>query len=399
MCIGCVTLLLCIAINARSVSAQWQLAYDVKSGDIESLASDATFIYAGTDSGVFRSSDEGGTWLQVNQGLLNLEVYTLGISKKGNLFGGTEGHGIFRTSNAGNLWAEKIKGLPDSSTIFSIVGDQRGNVYAGSSTDGVFFSSDEGDNWTYRSAGLRNTFVFSMIVTPVNELIVGLSGEIARSVDSGMHWTQLDSLAPNNEVLALACDSASVLFAGTLTGNILRSSDNGAHWTTAASSPTRKPVRSIAVHGSIVFAATYGDGVLESFDRGIHWQSVNGGLTDTLLYRITISPKGYVYLGTYTAKIFRSPTPLAVKSDQQPAPQMVGYPNPATSSITFSQIGSHVDRVRVYDMLGRERYVALQEESIDLKLLESGVYIARIVMHERVNGHLSDTKLLFLVTH
>lgn len=241
-----------------------------------------------------------------------------------------------------------------------------------------------------------------MIITPSNELVVGLSGQIVRSSDSGMHWTRLDSLASNNEVLSLACDSFSVLYAGTLRGDVLRSEDSGKTWQVAATSPTHKPVRNIAIRDSMIYAATYGDGVLESSDRGLHFRSANEGLTDTLLYRITISPKGYVYLGTFTAKVFRSLAPLAVVTAETQAKRLSAYPNPATNQIEFiaPDLGAaSIEDVKIYDCLGRLRMTKVGSGPLDLHAIANGFYFARI---ETLGVHAnmpSTTSLRFIVSH
>src|SRR5450759_2663750 len=52
-------------------------------GYVEALAIDPTTpatLYAGTNNGVFKSTDSGGTWADANKGLTNLNVVGLAIN-------------------------------------------------------------------------------------------------------------------------------------------------------------------------------------------------------------------------------------------------------------------------------------------------------------------------------
>ena len=68
-------------------------------GWIECLAIDsAGAIYAGTyDQGVFRSTDEGRTWSQLNSGLRNLRISSITVTPSGYVVVGTYHNGVFRS--------------------------------------------------------------------------------------------------------------------------------------------------------------------------------------------------------------------------------------------------------------------------------------------------------------
>ncbi len=55
-------------------------------------------IFAGTQGGgVFRSTDNGTSWQQINRGLANTTVYSLAVSGS-TLFAGTFGGGVYKAS-------------------------------------------------------------------------------------------------------------------------------------------------------------------------------------------------------------------------------------------------------------------------------------------------------------
>ena len=70
-----------------------------------------SIFFAGAFSrGVQISSDNGGTWLPINNGLTNLNVVTIGINSDGVLFAGTAGGGVFRSVDNGQNWNEVNNG-------------------------------------------------------------------------------------------------------------------------------------------------------------------------------------------------------------------------------------------------------------------------------------------------
>jgi hypothetical protein len=74
------------------------------------LAVDGTTLYAGTTSGLFKSTDSGNNWNTVNNGLgVTYILYIYSYNK--NLFAGTWGGGVYYSSNEGANWANISTGL------------------------------------------------------------------------------------------------------------------------------------------------------------------------------------------------------------------------------------------------------------------------------------------------
>ena len=94
----------------------WNVAFSTQS-QVNAIAinSSGSFIYAGTDNGVFRSTDLGITWAATDLGLTSTPVYSLAVYSAGSIdssyvFAGTGG-GIFRSIDNGTTW--KVSGLPN----------------------------------------------------------------------------------------------------------------------------------------------------------------------------------------------------------------------------------------------------------------------------------------------
>lgn len=92
----------------------WTLVADLATREVLALtADDDGQIYAGTDAGVFRSTDGGTTWAAINAGLTpNSRVTALRTTPDGYLIAGIEGRGLFRVAAGITTDNEDTSGLP-----------------------------------------------------------------------------------------------------------------------------------------------------------------------------------------------------------------------------------------------------------------------------------------------
>ncbi len=97
------------------------------------LAVSGTSIYAGTDNGVFLSTNNGGSWTPVNTGLSNLFISSLAVSGS-NIFAGTFGDTVYLSTNSGASWS--VFGATNA-TILSLAVNSS-NLFAGTGGGGVW---------------------------------------------------------------------------------------------------------------------------------------------------------------------------------------------------------------------------------------------------------------------
>jgi len=76
----------------------WEQTNGPYGGNIHTLAINSSGdIFAGGIGGeVFRSTDNGDNWTQINNGLTNTDVRALAINSSGDIFAGTHGGGVYR---------------------------------------------------------------------------------------------------------------------------------------------------------------------------------------------------------------------------------------------------------------------------------------------------------------
>jgi ligand-binding sensor domain-containing protein len=99
--VAAATLLLTMSLRLEGFSQQtiaWQPTTGIYGGDVRALAvNPAGHVFAGTfGGGVFRSTNNGNSWVAVNDGLMNPTVRALVVDASGRIFAGTPS-GVFRS--------------------------------------------------------------------------------------------------------------------------------------------------------------------------------------------------------------------------------------------------------------------------------------------------------------
>ena len=81
------------------------------------MVSSGTNIFAGTNNnlGIYLSTNNGGLWTAVNNGLTDLFITGLAISGS-NIYAATQSAGVFLSTNNGGLWTAINTGLTNLNT-------------------------------------------------------------------------------------------------------------------------------------------------------------------------------------------------------------------------------------------------------------------------------------------
>jgi photosystem II stability/assembly factor-like uncharacterized protein len=320
---------LSLALNpVGATSAQetfWQAMSGPTTYPVQALAiSPDGVIFAGTDGGgVFRSDDEGATWIPTNQGLTHPYVSSLATDSEGRIFAGTGslsagGSGVFRSDDGGETWTAMNTGLRNPHIVRLALDRSRGILYAGTwhlpnNPGGVFRSRDWGRTWTRASSGLKNPYILSLAVAPNGDLYAGtgtlrplggFGGGVFRSTDQGETWTEISAGMEDAPVTSLLVTPQGYVLAGTFTGDLYRLL--GRSWVRYFRFEATVFALVANAHGHI-FAATYGAGVFRSTDGGRTWTEVNVGLDDRYVLSLTVKPdNGRLFAGTAMGNVFRS---------------------------------------------------------------------------------------------
>jgi hypothetical protein len=378
----------------------------------------------------------GGTipsWTQVDT-LKTEHILSITVAPSGFIFIGTKDHGLWRSTDDGATWVQKL-GPPAVYEIWSIVIDRAGTIYAGTHFVGVFRSTDNGDTWN-QVISSGNIDYLSIAVTESSTVLTAdaaSSAPILRSVDTCKTWTPtwgptyVTALATNAVFNPVTCTS----YAGSSYGDVYYSTDDGASWTwtNAGRLGNGGPVRSFVVTSiSGVFAGVSSGGVFVSGDggatwaprntdlstifsgynhyinwlgnnyasttqpflllgtyKGVYWSDNSGGgwnsagLDSMDVLSVANKLSGNVIAGTDGYGLWYTGDPPTGIEGPSASPVPAGYslsqndPNPFNPStiITYALPASSVVSLKVYDVLGREISTLVNRRE------SAGVHIAR----------------------
>ena len=256
---------------------------------IWSLAVSGSNIFAGTaGSGIYLSTNNGTSWNAVNNGISNMDIRTI-TTLNGNIYAGTYGSGVFRSTNNGNNWSSINSGITNLTIITSI--NLGTNLFIGTQGNlgGVFKSTNNGNNWSLVNTGLLNTNLYTLNTSQGNLFAGTQGGGVYKSTDNGINWFYSNNGLTSSYVWSFTT-SGNNLIAGCFdAGGCFISTNNGNNWNSSNTGLLNQNVTSLEVLNSNIFAGTNRDGVFKSTNNGLSWENSNNGLPNRKVYSMCIS--------------------------------------------------------------------------------------------------------------
>jgi photosystem II stability/assembly factor-like uncharacterized protein len=222
----------------------------------------ASYVFFGSFDTVFLSTDNGLSWHPANNGLNNIQIWTLGANEN-NVFLSGAGHGVFISTNYGGVWT--YSGLnPETIWSFTSIGN---NIFAATDGGGVFISTNNGGNWTQVNNGLSNHFTTSLTVSGTNIFVGTWGNGVFISTNSGDSWNPVNNGLSNLNIRSLISNGTNV-FVGTEiplgndTGGIFLSTNNGLNWINKNQGFGTIPgIYTLCILNNFIFAGTEGSSV------------------------------------------------------------------------------------------------------------------------------------------
>ena len=262
-------------------------------------------LYVGNDGGVYRSTNNGDEWQNLDATLGNTQFYTIAQhgGQPGQVLGGTQDNGTLRLATAPDRWLP-VRGdvdggavQSDGSTIFAL----------GTLSIVPFRSFTGGQTWSPMSDGLgpenRRNWLQPLLLhrvapvrlytatqfvyqtkDPANQSVPPIWERISPDLTTGA--TTYESVV---SVLATTSSNRSLMYAGTGDGRVQRCRtllSPAPEWTDVSSGVPRRWVTDIAISGeneSTVWITCSGFGtghVFQTTDAGATWEDVSQGLPD-----------------------------------------------------------------------------------------------------------------------
>ena len=324
----------------------WQQSSGLSTGVINSFVAvssgiNSSKLFASSwGRGVYLSTDNGSSWVPVNNGLKSTYVSTFAVTPNltetntTNLFAGTLDNGIYLSSNNGSTWSQvSIKGLTDTAiSALAVIPNESGGSDLFVGTDnywgGVYLLSNNGSSWnqlfmTGVLNGQISTFATSPNSSGGSNLFIGTKPSslfngvgVYRSTDNGLNWgrfnTGFQAIYVTSFATSITEGGDTNLFVGTygIGGGVYLLKNNGSSWTQINNGLTNLFVNALALSptgtgGSFLFAGTDGGGVYFSTDNGTTWNQVNNELINTNVLALFVSGN-YLFVGTNGSGVYRA---------------------------------------------------------------------------------------------
>ena len=273
------------------------------------------FIVAGNDGGVYKSIDQGSSWIKISTMPIT-QFYTCEVDYQfpNRYYGGTQDNGTNRTLTGNqNDWQQIYGG-----DGFYILVDPSNNnfVYAESQYGGFGRSTNGGSSFNYGLNGVSGSDRFNwstpFIIDPSNpaKLYLG-SNRLYRSTNRAVSWTPISPDLTNgpptgNQVygtittIASAPSDTNVIYVGTDDANVWVTTNGGTDWNNiSASLPTRWITRvAVDPYDALTAYVTlsgfrydeYLPHVFRTTNAGVSWLDISSNLPDAPVNDIIVDP-------------------------------------------------------------------------------------------------------------
>lgn len=384
-------------LTSDDLGLHWFDIYDgIISTDVRAMIADSNNVFVGTyGNGIYKSNNAGASWTKVNEGLTSFYVNDFIID---NIVMAATNRGIFISSNAGANWSETGFSQFNTSSM-SISLTENNEIYAGTWDKGVYKTNIENFDWVKVEEIPDNQIIWS-VLSKDSSIIIGGYG-IYYSNDLGTNWARVDSF--DHEIYSLAATNAESFIAGS-DGRLYKSEDQGESWRLVFDE-TYNYFKDIIVKGNFIYASSRGQGIYVSIDDGENWENSSEGLLSEDVISLCSDKNNIIFAGTFRYGVFSTNEISTVDYSQLPIPQnylLNNYPNPfnPTTKISFAIFKSSHITLKVYDALGREVSILIDEHmeagdysvSFEASQLASGIYFYRLI-----SDTYSETKKMVLL--
>jgi photosystem II stability/assembly factor-like uncharacterized protein len=369
--------------------------------------------YCATSFGMYKSTDQGANWFEINKGLTNLMVRFASDGK--NLFA-LSGPRLFLSLDKGVTWKIIYNGdfqvsldlffFDNELYLFSIANGgstlykskDNGNTWQilnkqfkneiptdlikvknkfllATSGNGIYVSNDSCKTFTAIKGNILESASLYQIIS-VDGVLLSASYDfgISRSTDDGITWEDSNNGYPSKKCSNLKYDGKNV-YAFTYFKNkgVYRSNDKGLSWKECVNGLPDLLTRDLAIKGDTIFVATLGDGVYFSTNSGDSWNKYMSSKSILSAYLLVFNNK--LYIGTWGDGGYGVDIFTGVNEDYFSAFPL--YPNPVINTFNVSEelVGKDYE---IINSLGIIIFKGKYLNGIDVSSLTSGMYYIKI---------------------
>jgi photosystem II stability/assembly factor-like uncharacterized protein len=373
-----------------SIFSQWVNCPNTNSLHGYSLAFKGSDLYAGTQGGVYKSTNNGASFSSSSSGIPSSsqisEIYVFGeyiFARKASYT-----DQLYRSNDNGTTWQLKNSGLSWSEQAPFYVSNMThigSTLYLGTS-NGVYKSTDNGDNWSeiagnnFSSLGLTSKYI-RVVKSNNGKLYVGTGEGFFISSDNGVNWSAGAIMTATNDI---AFYGNGVYLCSNNGGEIFKSIDDGITFTSVINTLPCNLVRKIiAIGGKVLGAADQGFLVYDINTEEYVYD--NNGLTSNSVFSLIINGED-VFTGVQTQGIFKRPlSEFGITNtssiEKKEYTIMEIYPNPVKDFFIIESEDFENTKAALTNLKGE---VIQQTDLLDFKTsisitsLTSGVYFLKL---------------------
>ena len=361
-------------------------AADVRDITIDSEENIYAAIYGG---GLSMSSDKGDTWKRINNGITNANFRAVVSDMNGVIFAGSE-QGIFKSTDKGNTWIHTPVG---NDFCYRLFGDRENHIYAFTAGTGIYRTTDQGISWIKADTGIATQHIYSFAQDSSGIMYAGAFGSrIFRSTNNGSLWQQVYQGSLSDAVMFnITAAPNGFIYAANYNEGVYRSTDHGDSWDLTRHGLTDWRVKALASDISGVYVSTEYEGLYKTTDNGVNWVKITGTLALTTVNNILIAKDNKMYFATDESVWKKNDSVTSLKNENQLIYNYTleqNYPNPFNPSteIKYSIPSAAQVKIKVFDILGREVSILVNEYkepgaysiTFDASNFSSGVYFYKL---------------------
>ena len=304
-------------------------------------------IYAGFSRETFVSKNSGEDWEEFLFTRNQPNIPDVGVEK---IFSGSDEsevfmagiQGVYRTYDDGDSWIDTNAGFVGAEVV-DLATAADGTMYATTYSLGLFKSTDGGKNWSFASLGIENWYGMQLAAHPVDADVIyaTFGGGVYRTDNAGKLWKAIgeqelcgrtnigggschyhgiivENESPYRVIVGSGGDQSALKGVGLKgsedNGKSWRDSDDGfvrdIHVSKLIVDPNNSETFYATTQGSTEYTDKIGDGegVFKSTDRGESWKSINNGLDTLETNVLVVDPNNsdILYLGTDDDGLYKS---------------------------------------------------------------------------------------------
>ncbi len=386
------TILSCIffsAVQSFTTFAQWVNCPNTTSLHGYSLASRGSEIWLGNQGDIRKSTDNGASFIQSNDGIPNSsqisEIFIADnaiFARKNSSF-----DPLYRSIDNGTNWELKNEGLSWTEPLpwlLSNITQIGSTLYIGTS-NGVYHSTDNGESWSeiagnnWSTLGLTGKYV-RVVKNNGGKLYAGTGEGLFISSDNGVTWSAGGVISMINDIVFNGND---VFVCTNNGGEIFKSTDDGLTFTfTENTLPCNLVRKMVAIEGKILAAADQGFLVYDIESEEYIYE--NEGLTSFSVFSVIVSGAN-VFCGVQTQGVFkRALSELGITNSaaikESYASNILIYPNPVIENFIIEKEDFENTNVEILSLKGeivQKLNLVAPKTTINVEALTNGVYLVK----------------------